>query len=151
MPIRLAHAEDLPKVREIFREYATWVGDEICFLLFEQELAGLPGRYTAPEGRLLLVFVDDHLAGCAALRKSEPNIGEMKRLYVRPAFQGAGLGRDLAERVIGEARTAGYVSLRLDTLPRMERAIRMYRDLGFRKIPAYGDNPPGAICFELAL
>jgi putative acetyltransferase len=151
MPIRLAHAEDLPKVREIFREYAAWVGDAICFLSFEQELAGLPGRYADPEGRLLLAFVDDHLAGCAALRKSEPNIGEMKRLYVRPAFQGAGLGRDLAERVIGEARTAGYVSLRLDTLPRMERAIRMYRDLGFRKIPAYGDNPPGAICFELAL
>ena len=151
MPIRLAHAEDLTEVSEIFREYAAWVGDAICFQSFEQELAGLPGRYAEPEGRLLLAIVGDQLAGCVALRKSEPNFGEMKRLYVRPAFRGTGLGRELVERVVEEARTAGYASLRLDTLPRMERAIRMYRELGFREIPPYGDNPPEAICFKLIL
>ena len=85
------------------------------------------------------------------MRDIGDGIGEMKRLYVRPAFQGTGLGRALVERVIAEAKAAGYRALRLDTLPMMERAIALYRSLGFREIPPYGDNPPEAICFELPL
>jgi putative acetyltransferase len=144
--IREARAEDIPEIREIFREYAAWVGDAICLPSFEREVAGLPGAYA-----LYVAVMDDRLAGCAALRKPEPGFCEMKRLYVRPEFQGAGLGRLLIERIIAEARAAGYRFLRLDTLPRMERAIALYRSFGFREIPSYGENPTGAICFELAL
>ncbi len=149
--IRAAQAEDLAEVREIFREYAAWVGNDICFQAFERELATLPGRYAPPSGRLLLAFSGERLVGCAALRGLEPGVGEMKRLYVREEARGAGLGRELAQRIIREARESGYHSLRLDTLPRMESAIRLYRDLGFSEIPPYGDNPPEAICLELTL
>jgi putative acetyltransferase len=110
-------------------------------------MARLPGQY-AP---VLIAFHADQMAGCAALRKIGDGIGEMKRLYVRPAFQGCGLGRLLVERIIAEAKTAGYRSLRLDTLPMMERAIALYRSLGFHEIPPYGDNPPEAICFQAQL
>jgi putative acetyltransferase len=151
MEIRPARVEELPEIREIFREYAAWVGDAICFQAFEAELAGLPGRYAEPEGRLLIAVAEGTVAGCAALRKSEPNIGEMKRLYVRPPFRGRGLGGELARKVIEDARAEGYRSLRLDTLPHMEQAIRIYREFGFREIQPYSDNPPGAICFELKL
>ena len=141
----------LDQVREIFREYAAWVGDDICFASFQKELAELPGRYAPPAGRLLLDWQQDRPAACVGLREFAPGVGEMKRLYVRPEFQGRGLGRALAERVIEESRAAGYRLLRLDTLPRMVRAIPLYRALGFREIPRYADNPDTAICFELAL
>jgi N-acetylglutamate synthase-like GNAT family acetyltransferase len=134
-------------VRELFREYAEWVGSAICFASFTREMQELPGRYSP----LLIAFHDGQVAGCAALRQIDAGIGEMKRLYVRPAFQGRGLGKGLVERVIAEAGAAGYRELRLDTLPALERAIALYRTLGFREIPPYGDNPPEAICFELEL
>ena len=137
--------------REIFREYAAWVGDEICFQKFQRELAELPGGYAPPEGRLMLAVVDGLLAGCVALRRFATEIGEMKRLYVRPAFRGAGLGRELAGQLMAEAKGAGYKLLRLDSLPRMKRAVAMYRSLGFYEIPRYSDNPDGAICFEARL
>jgi ribosomal protein S18 acetylase RimI-like enzyme len=127
------------------------VGDEICFEKFQRELAELPGGYAPPEGRLLLAFVERQLAGCVALRRFAAEIGEMKRLYVRPEFRGTGLGRELARQLIAEAKDAGYKLLRLDSLPRMERAIAMYRGLGFYEIPRYSDNPDGAICFETQL
>ena len=141
----------LDQAREIFREYAAWVGDDICFASFQKELADLPGRYAPPSGRLLLDWQQDRLAACVGLREFAPAVGEMKRLYVRPEFQGMGLGRALAERVIVESRSVGYSLLRLDTLPRMTRAIPLYRALGFREIPRYADNPDTAICFELTL
>lgn len=147
--IRPAQTEDLADVREIFREYAAWVGDDICFQSFERELAELPGRYAPPSGRLLLAFSGDKLVGCVALRQFEPGIGEMKRLYVRADSRGTGLGRSMTLRIIQEASEAGYHSLRLDTLPRMESAIRLYRELGFVEIPGYGDHPATAICFEV--
>ena len=142
-----AEASQLDAVRAIFREYAAWVGDEICFASFEIELANLPGRY-AP---LLLAWEDNQIAACVALREFAPGIGEMKRLYVRPQFRGQGLGRALTERIIEESRAAGYKLLRLDTLPKMQTAIPLYRALGFHEIPRYGDNPATAICFELTL
>lgn len=149
--IRAFTTRDLAATREIFREYAVWVGSEICFASFERELAELPGRYAPPEGRLLLAFSEGHLFGCVALRRLAPDIGEMKRLYVRPQFRGAGVGRVLFEQLIAEAAEAGYKLLRLDTMPRFERAIAMYRARGFEEIPRYGDNPAEAICFELQL
>jgi ribosomal protein S18 acetylase RimI-like enzyme len=146
-----AEAHQLDAVREIFREYAAWVGDDICFASFEKELAALPGRYAPPGGCLLLDWQGDGLAACAALREFAPEIGEMKRLYVRPEFRSLRLGRALIDRIVEESRTAGHRVLRLDTLPKMQRAIALYRELGFREIPHYSDNPPTSICFELRL
>lgn len=149
--VREAGPEDVELVRELFREYAEWVGSEICFRSFERELAELPGRYASPEGRLLIALAQGVAAGCAGLRRLDAEAAEMKRLYVRPAFRGSGLGRVLADRVAAEARGSGYRFLRLDSLPRMQRAIALYRALGFEEIPRYGDNPAEAICFELRL
>jgi carbonic anhydrase len=150
--IRSAEAADLDIARELLREYAAWVGGEICFSSFEKELADLPGRYAPPDGRLLLAVSDDGSpSGCVALRRFSDDAAEVKRLYVRPAFRGSGLGRALIERIITEARAEGYVRLLLDTLPRMGDATRLYGAYGFQAIPRYGDNPAEALCFALNL
>ena len=149
--IRPAGPSDLAAVREIFREYAALVAEGICFESFERELEELPGQYAPPGGRLILAEVGGSIAGCVALRPLSPGVAEMKRLYVRPAHQGKQFGRLLTERTIQEARSAGHRVLRLDTLPKLERALGMYRAMGFQEIPRYGDNPPSAICFELTL
>jgi putative acetyltransferase len=144
--------DGLLKVRCLFEEYATGVGIDLCFQGFEEELATLPAGYAPPEGRLLLAFQDDELGGCVALRRLEPGVCEMKRLYVRPAFRSLGVGRMLAERIIGEAREAGYRFMRLDSLPSMAAAIALYKQLGFREIEPYRDNPvEGAVFLELQL
>lgn len=151
-PIAAAGAADLPQVRELFREYHRWVGQPECFASFEQELAGLPGEYAAPRGRLLLARVEGKPAGCAALRPFDAGRCEMKRLYVRPAFQGLGLGRRLTQAMIEAARASGCNTLLLDTLPQMGSAIALYRALGFASRDAYSSTPtPGALFFELRL
>jgi putative acetyltransferase len=143
---------DLMAVRELFQEYAASLGFSLCFQGFDQELAGLPGMYTPPEGRLLLAHRDGDTAGCVALRPSAPGTCEMKRLYVRPGHRASGLGRLLAERIIHEAGIAGYQRMRLDTLPSMHAAIRLYRRLGFQPIAPYTTNPvEGAVFLELQL
>lgn len=135
----------LDEARAIFREYAEGLGVDLCFQQFEQELANLPGEYTPPRGALLLARVDGELAGCCALRPLDaadyPNAGEMKRLYVRKAFRGFGLGRQLAEAALDAARLAGYACVLLDTLDDMEAARALYEDLGFAAIPPYYHNP----------
>ncbi len=145
--IRPAEPAEMEAVRDLFREYAGWVGSPTCFASFQREMDELPGNY-AP---ILIAFESGQPAGCAALRRIGDGVGEIKRLYVRPANRGGGLGRLLVERVIAEARATHYRLLRLDTLPVMERAIALYRGIGFREIPPYSDNPPEAICFELTL
>lgn len=132
-------------VREIFREYAATLGVDLAFQDFEAELASLPGDYAAPRGHLLLAQVDGAVAGCCALRPLDaadyPNASEMKRLYVRKAFRGFGLGRELAEAMLDQARRAGYACVLLDTLDDMESARALYTDLGFEEIPPYYHNP----------
>jgi putative acetyltransferase len=125
----------------------------LCFQNFEQELAGLPGDYSPPHGRLLLAAYEGQLAGCVALHEWESGICEMKRLYLRPAFRGKGFGRVLAEAIIAEARNIGYQRMRLDTIvPIMKDAVEMYRKLGFREIAPYRSNPiAGAMYMELQL
>jgi putative acetyltransferase len=140
-------------VRELFLEYANSLNFSLCFQSFETELAGLPGDYSPPEGRLLLSAQGSQYAGCVALHKLEDGICEMKRLYVRPQFRGKGLGRILAERVVADAREIGYKRLRLDTVePTMRDAVAMYRKMGFREIAPYRANPiEGALYMELEL
>lgn len=141
--------EHLAATRQMFTEYAAQLGIDLCFQNFEAELVGLPGKYKAPTGALLVALVDGEIAGCCALcnldSSNYPNAAEMKRLYVRKAFRRFGLGRQLAEAVLDTARMAGYHSVLLDTLNDMESARALYADLGFVDIAPYYHNPiPGA-------
>lgn len=118
---------------------------DLRFQRFDDEMALLPGEYVAPRGALLLALVGNAVAGCCALRPMDdadyPNAAEMKRLYVRKAFRGFGLGRHLAEATLDAARRAGYACVLLDTLDEMESARALYAELGFEEIPPYYHNP----------
>lgn len=138
-------SHDLEAVRLLFAEYADSLGIDLTFQEFAHELATLPGDYAAPRGTLLLAHVDGALAGCCALRPLDnadyPNAAEMKRLYVRPAFRGQGLGRELAQSTLDAARQLGYGHVLLDTLDDMESARALYAELGFVEVPPYYHNP----------
>jgi GNAT superfamily N-acetyltransferase len=153
-------------VRDLFKEYAASLSFNLCFQSFEGELARLPGEYMPWSGMLLLGLVDDQPAGCVALHRightqaqeddeilAELDICEMKRLFVRPQFRGAGLGSELVDAILKCAAAIGYRRMRLDTIPNeMPRAVEMYQKLGFVEIAPYRANPiPGAKYLELDL
>jgi GNAT superfamily N-acetyltransferase len=135
-----AHPQ-LPALRELLLEYQRWLGIDLCFQDFEREMAELPGAYAPSDGRLYLAWVGSELAGCIALRRHDAQSGEMKRLYLRPAYQGRGLGKLLAQHIIADAKQIGYQRLLLDTLPIMQTAQAMYAKLGFQETQAYVYNP----------
>ena len=151
--IQAETADQIEQARTLFREYESWLGLSLCFQNFENELAELPGAYARPDGRLLLARESDELAGCVALRKLTDTTCEMKRLFLRDAFRGKGMGRLLIEAIIGNAKEIGYERMLLDTLPpRMNDAIALYRSIGFKEIAPYYDNPvEGAIFMELTI
>ena len=135
-------AEQIEETRKLFREYEKWLGLNLCFQGFEEELKTLPAKYATPDGRLFLALVNGKTAGCIALRNLEQGICEMKRLYVRSEFRGLGLGKILIEKLIDEARVHGYEKMRLDTLPdQMAKAVKLYKSHGFVEISPYYENP----------
>ena len=149
--VEYAHAgsADIPTVRSLFREYAQSLGFDLSFQDFEAELASLPGKYAPPQGALLIARHGGTSCACVALRKIDEECCEMKRLYVQPARRGLGIGRQLVERILDEARAGGYRRMRLDTLSTMVSAVALYRSFGFRDIPPYIFNPiPGALFME---
>lgn len=146
--------EQVEQVRNLFLEYRAQLPIDYCFRTFDAEIAGLPGDYAPPKGKLLLATVVGQPVGCIALRPF-PVEGtcEMKRLYVRPTFRGGDLGRKLVNRLLDEARSLGYQSMRLDSYaPVMQAAVALYRKLGFREIPPEPLEPTdGLVYMELPL
>lgn len=145
-----ADLEDLPEVVELFREYEAFLPFDLSFQHFQREAEMLPGRYAPPTGRLLVARSDGRAVGCVALRQIGDDLCEMKRLFVQPAFQGQGIGRELAQAIIEQARQIGYKRMRLDTV--MEPAKNLYRSLDFVEIPPYEEVPlEGIVFMELRL
>jgi GNAT superfamily N-acetyltransferase len=145
-------AEDMDHARALFQEYAAGLGVDLGYQGFVAELAGLPGLYAPPRGRLLLATTGDAVQGCIALRPMSEDICEMKRLFVRPNFRGQGIGRKLAERLVGEAKEIGYHKMRLDTLPFIKEALSLYESMGFVRCAAYYETPLAETIFmELQL
>ena len=142
----------MKELRELLLEYERYLGVSLCFQSFEEEMAQLPGGYAPPDGRMYVALVDGEVAGCIALRRFDVQTAEMKRLYVRPAFHGKGLGRRLAAHIVQDARQIGYTRMLLDTLPKLNVAVALYTSIGFEEISAYNDySPEGVKFFELKL
>ena len=147
---RASTGEELEAVRSLFQEYADSLGVDLNYQGFDRELRDLPGDYAPPTGTLLLARRDGDIVGCVGVRALDERTAEMKRLYVRPAGRGLGLGRTLTEAAITFARDAGFRCMRLDTLPQMQRAQELYRALGFVEIESYRYSAvPGTVYLEL--
>jgi ribosomal protein S18 acetylase RimI-like enzyme len=134
-------AGDMDEIRDLFREYQSYLGIDLCFQNFEQELAGLPGKYASPRGALLTAKRNGALAGCVGMRPIDETHCEMKRLYVRADHRGLGLGRILAEKICDRARDSGYRSMWLDTFADLEAALKLYLSMGFEPMEPYYANP----------
>lgn len=141
MTLKLFTNELLEDTKNIFREYQSDIDTDLCFQDFENELKNLPGKYSEPNGRLYLAYKGDKTVGCIALRPINNNECEMKRLYVRPQFRKEGIGKILVEKIIADAKKIGYKHIVLDTLEKMNSAIRLYKTFGFEDYKPYCFNP----------
>lgn len=145
----IAEESNLEEVKKLFEEYADSLGIDLGFQDFKDEVDTLPDKYAQPEGAILLAKCESEVAGCVALKKIDARICEMKRLYVRPRFRKFGIGRELVARILAEGNAKGYDTMRLDTLPTMNRAQALYRSFGFYEIAPYVFNPvAGAVFME---
>jgi len=143
---------DIEIIRALFLEYARSLNFDLCFQNFSEELKNLPGEYAPPNGYLLIAYWNESPVGCVALRKIEKGVCEMKRLYVQKEFRGKNIGKVLVEELIKEAVRIGYTKMRLDTVPSMLTAQKLYASMGFYQIKPYRENPvEGAIYMELEL
>lgn len=150
--VRATTPSQISAIQDLFREYEAFLQVDLCFQRFEEELASLPGKYAPPQGALLLASAAGQAAGCVAMRPLAQGLCEMKRLYVRPPHLRRGLGKKLALRVIESARTAGYATMRLDTLQKLRPALSLYTGLGFQTCMPYYENPlSGVIYMEKSL
>ncbi len=151
----IMHAENtehVQAVRQLCVEYISELNLSLDFQGFQEEMQQMPGKYAPPSGYLLLGLVAGEPAGCVGLRKLEPGVCEMKRLYVRPAFRQSGLGKELVRVILAKGRELHYKHIRLDTLTSMAAANKLYVEFGFRDIPAYCHNPlKGARYMEMSL
>ena len=140
--------QQITHARTLFREYEAWLGMSLCFQGFEEEMANLPGKYAPPGGRLYVAYDEEETIGCIALREIAPGVCEMKRLFLRDAARGKGVGLRLIEQIIADAKEIGYEKMRLDTYPpKMGKAVSLYEAHGFYEIPAYYDNPHDGVLY----
>jgi len=155
MPFRINFAEgqsDFDISRRLFLEYAETLGFSLCFQGFDEELENLPGKYATPKGCILLAWDKLDCGGCVGLRPLSATVCEMKRLYIKPAYRGTGLGRLLAEKILKFANESNYSKIVLDTLSSMDSAQGLYRSLGFAETDPYYHNPhPDVVFFEKKL
>jgi GNAT superfamily N-acetyltransferase len=143
--VKARHPQEIATATTLFREYADWLGIDLAFQDFANELATLPGKYAPPEGELILALsLTGEALGCVGVRPLDGAVSEMKRRYVRPAARGLGIGRALVAAIISSAEELGYAEMKLDTLPWMDSAMALYKQFGFAEIAAYYNNPvPG--------
>ena len=152
--VEVKEEKELDYIRELFTEYSHWIeslGASLDFQGFKEELAGLPGKYGAPEGALALAYSDGQAAGCGAFRKIKPGICELKRMYTRPSFRRLGVAREVSKALIERARQAGYDSMWLDTAKEWTGPVALYRSLGFREIEPYYNSPYADLSYFMEL
>jgi len=155
--LRIKHiieeGEELNIIRDLFREYEKELNENICFQSFEEELKNPLKKYGPPSGDLILAYWDDEVAGCIALMKmKESGACEMKRLYVKPSFRKNKIGRLLIEDLLNSAKERDYKIMRLDTFLKLQPAVHLYQQFGFKNISAYYNNPlPGVVYMEKML
>jgi ribosomal protein S18 acetylase RimI-like enzyme len=155
--LRIKHiieeGKELNTIRDLFREYEKELDEDICFQSFEEELKDPLKKYGPPAGDLMLAYWDDEIAGCIALMKmKEPRACEMKRLYVKPSFRKNNIGRLLIEDLLTSAKERDYKIMRLDTFFKLQAAVHLYQQFGFKDISAYYNNPlTGVVYMEKML
>lgn len=143
---------DIAAIRRLFEEYSASLPVDLALQHIDHEMASLPGSYSAPRGALFLARADGSVAGCIGLRPFSESVGELKRLYVVPAFRGRGFARALVSAAIVAGRGSGYDALVLDSLDSMQAAILLYQSFGFRRTEPYWSNPfPNVQYFRLSL
>lgn len=139
--IEVTTPKHMEAIRALFIEYQDFLGVDLCFQDFQAELDTLPGKYALPKGNLYLALKEGEPVGCAAFYPLESDTAEIKRVYVKPSTQGSGLGKALFERVLADAKAAGYKMVRLDSLRRLEKAYQLYLKYGFKEVAPYNVNP----------
>lgn len=150
--VEVSEKSQMNQVAQLFRDYQSFLGEDLCFQGFEDELANLPGKYAHPYGAIFLAEHGDKIIGCVAVRPLKDDTCEMKRLYVKPEAQGLKAGRLLAEAIIDKAKALGYKKMQLDTLERLVPALKLYENLGFKRINSYYSNPLDQVVYlELEL